>query len=89
MNRGQTVKEKVDIQNLHDLIKDIQNENWKAYVNFVKSGDMSKYNKDISSIVEEICSYPDKEVAKLVKEANDFFVCGWAIIVNEINTKRR
>ncbi|MBS6765601.1 hypothetical protein MCI89_14140 [Muricomes sp. OA1] len=75
---------KVDIQKLHNLIKDIQNENWKAYTNFVKSGNMAKYNQDMDGIVSEICNFTDKDVAIVVKEANDFFICGWSIVVRKM-----
>lgn len=80
---------KLDVSKLHDTVKEIQNKNWKAYVDFVKSGDMAKYNQDMSEIVSDICSSSDKDISKIAKEANDFFVCGWSIIVNKImDTKR-
>lgn len=80
---------KVDIQKLHNLIKDIQNKNWRAYTDFAKSGNMSKYNQDMDEIVSEICDFPDKDVAKTVKEANDFFVSGWSIVVRKMFVSMR
>ena len=80
---------KVDIQKLHNLIKDIQNKSWKAYTDFVKSGNISKYNQDMDEIVTEICNFTDKDVAKAAKEANDFFVCGWSIVVRKMLVSMR
>lgn len=76
--------EKVDINKLHVLIREVQNQNWKAYVKFVGSGDMLQLNKDLDEVVRKICDFPDKEIAKGVKAANDYWITGWAILCNKI-----
>lgn len=35
---------------MHEKICDIQNGFWKAYKDFMKSGDMKKYNEDLDII---------------------------------------
>lgn len=72
---------------MHTEIKEIQNGFWKAYKDFANSGDMKKYNDDIDVIVEKICNLKDKELAKILKASCDNFVCGWAIIINEMKER--
>lgn len=74
----------MNISKLHDLIKETQNDNWKAYINFVNSGDMAKYNSDMDDIVTKICNFPSKDIAKLVKDANDYWVLGWALLATKM-----
>lgn len=77
-------EENSKLLDMHNEIKEIQNAYWKAYKDFANSGDVKKYNGDTDVITKKICNLKDKELAKILKSANDYFICGWAIIVNEM-----
>lgn len=66
---------------MHKIIKEMQNGFWAAYKEYINSGNMDQYNSNTNILFEKICNAPNKEMAKTLKAAADFFACGWAILV--------
>uniref|UniRef100_UPI00359C70D5 hypothetical protein n=1 Tax=Faecalicatena contorta TaxID=39482 RepID=UPI00359C70D5 len=43
----------------------------------------------VSTLFIQHHNFTDKDVAKAAKEANDFFVCGWSIVVRKMFVSMR
>lgn len=64
---------------MEEDIKNIQNEFWRCYKEFIKDKDMNKYNKNIQELIN---MYKDNKLLLLFCQDIAF---AWAPVINNLN----